>query len=107
MGRDLGRDRDYSEEVAATIDSEVRSIIEDSYVRAKEILAEHKDRLESVTEALLEIETLNKEQFEAIMSGQEIDLETAKAGSETPVAAYNEEENRVIKTKTEPVVGLE
>ena len=107
LGRDLGRDRDYSEEVAATIDSEVRSIIEDSYVRAKEILAEHKDRLESVTEALLEIETLNKEQFEAIMSGQEIDLETAKAGSETPVAAYNEEENRVIKTKTEPVVGLE
>ncbi len=67
LGRDYGTGRDYSEETAAAIDSEVRRIIGEAYDRAKSILSEHIDRLHFVASYLLTHESMDGDQFEAAM----------------------------------------
>ena len=66
LGRDMGHQRDYSEEIAAAIDEEVRNLIEAAHQDAYEILFDNRDVLDSLVTALLEKETLNKEQVAAI-----------------------------------------
>ncbi|SHH42564.1 cell division protease FtsH [Caloranaerobacter azorensis DSM 13643] len=68
LGRDLTRSRNYSEEVAAAIDKEMRSIIDKAYHTAEKLLKENIDKLHRVAEALLEKETLNAEEFEEIFN---------------------------------------
>ncbi|MGB9977388.1 ATP-dependent zinc metalloprotease FtsH [Thermovenabulum sp.] len=63
LGRDLARGRNYSEEVAAEIDREVRNIIERCYDRARNLLTENINKLHKVAEALLEREKLSEEEF--------------------------------------------
>ncbi|TYP58735.1 cell division protease FtsH [Thermosediminibacter litoriperuensis] len=63
LGRDLARGRNYSEEVAAAIDKEVRSIIDKCYSKAKTLLSENINKLHKVAEALLEREKLTEEEF--------------------------------------------
>jgi len=69
IGRDLGRSRNYSEEVAAEIDNEMRTLINHAYVTAESLLKNNIDKLHKVAEALLEKETLKGEEFEAIFTG--------------------------------------
>jgi len=66
LGREISEQRDYSEFVAQKIDQEVRDIVSQAYGQAKEILTSYKDKLIEVAEKLLEVETLSREQFEAI-----------------------------------------
>ncbi|HHV17573.1 MAG TPA: ATP-dependent metallopeptidase FtsH/Yme1/Tma family protein [Thermoanaerobacterales bacterium] len=63
LGRDLTQGRNYSEEVAASIDKEVRSIIEKCYDTAKRLLSENINKLHKVAQALLEREKLDEEEF--------------------------------------------
>jgi cell division protease FtsH len=70
LGRDFVEDRDYSEEVARQIDDEVRSIVEHCRQRATELITQHRGTLDDVVKALLERETLNREEFLAIMEGR-------------------------------------
>jgi cell division protease FtsH len=69
LGRDLAEQRDYSEEVAEQIDAEVRAIVEGAYIRVRELLSVHIDKLHLVAKALLEQETLNREELEAVFVG--------------------------------------
>lgn len=63
LARDLStRSRNYSEETAQAIDEEIRTLIESAYARCRSILLENRDKLDKLTEALLEYETLNGEQ---------------------------------------------
>ncbi len=66
IGRDFGRTRNYSEEVAAAIDKEIRSIIDAAYERAQKIIIEHRAAFDHITKALLEKETLKGEEFRAL-----------------------------------------
>jgi len=66
LGREISEQRDYSEFVAQKIDQEVREIVSNAYAQAKEILVTYKEKLIEVAEKLLEVETLSREQFEAI-----------------------------------------
>lgn len=66
LGREISEQRNYSDEIAYEIDKEVRSIIDNAYTRAKKILAEHKDKLQEVSELLLQKETLEGDEFEAM-----------------------------------------
>jgi len=66
LGREISEQRDYSEYVAQKIDQEVREIVSQAYKQAKEILVTYKDKLIEVAEKLLEVETLSREQFEAM-----------------------------------------
>lgn len=70
LGNDYHTRKNYSEEVAAEIDEEIRRIIEESYAQAERILTENMDKLREVAEALLEVETLDGEQFEALYTGE-------------------------------------
>src|SRR6478609_4191940 len=66
LGREMGHQRDYSEEVAALVDEEVKKLIEAAHNEAWEILVENRDVLDNLVLALLEKETLNKEQIAEI-----------------------------------------
>jgi len=67
LGRDLARDRDYSEEVAAAIDREVRRIIDECHERAKAILVENKDKLILLANTLKERETLERHEIDELL----------------------------------------
>ncbi|MFE4371359.1 ATP-dependent zinc metalloprotease FtsH [Streptomyces sp. NPDC056835] len=68
LGREMAHQRDYSEEVAALVDEEVKKLIETAHNEAWEILVENRDVLDNLVLALLEKETLNKEQIAEIFS---------------------------------------
>jgi len=67
LGRDIARDRNYSEEVANKIDKEVRKIIDRCYTRAKEILEKHINTLHAIAKKLMEQETLEADEFKKLM----------------------------------------
>jgi len=67
VGMEFGQSREYSEEIAAKIDREVASILAKCYEKAKHILTDNKDKLELLTQALLEQETLNRAEFVSLM----------------------------------------
>ena len=66
IGRDLAHTRSYGENVAATIDEEVKRIIDESYAKAKTIILEHKRILDSCADLLMEKEKITREEFEAL-----------------------------------------
>ncbi|MDR2179372.1 MAG: ATP-dependent zinc metalloprotease FtsH [Synergistaceae bacterium] len=72
LGRDISEDRDYSEEVAYAIDQEVKAIIDSCYAKAKAILLENQALLDRIAGILLERETLDGKEFEALMNGEEL-----------------------------------
>ena len=83
IGRDFGRtSRDYSEDVAKTIDNEVKAIIDDAYAQAKSILEEHMDVLHKCAKLLLEKERIDREEFEALFEPDGVVLEKKEAVSE-------------------------
>lgn len=67
LGRDFGHERNFSEEVASKIDKEIKTIVEERYEIAKQLLIENRDIMEEVAKILLEKETLDKDEFEEIM----------------------------------------
>lgn len=67
MGRDFGHQRDYSEQVAFEIDEEIKSIVEERYALAKQLLTENRDMLERISKELLDKETIDDKEFEQIM----------------------------------------
>ncbi|MBE6032132.1 MAG: ATP-dependent metallopeptidase FtsH/Yme1/Tma family protein [Clostridiales bacterium] len=70
LGKDFSTRKNYSEEIASEIDKEIRSIIESSFARAEQLLTDNIEKLHEVAQALLEIETLDGEQFEELFSGK-------------------------------------
>ena len=66
LGREISEQRDYSEAVAEKIDEEVRKIVQESYELARRLLTQHRDYLDAVAKKLLEVETITREEFEAI-----------------------------------------
>lgn len=66
LGREISEQRDYSESVAEKIDKEVRSLVNDAYLKAQEILKKYHTELDAVAQKLLEVETLSKDEFEKI-----------------------------------------
>ncbi|MGQ9732455.1 MAG: ATP-dependent zinc metalloprotease FtsH [Candidatus Zipacnadales bacterium] len=67
LARDMIEERNYSEEIARKIDLEVRELIEGSMARARDILVEHRDQLDNLVKVLLEKETLEREEVEAVL----------------------------------------
>ncbi len=70
LGRDIMEDRDYSEDVARAIDEEVRAIIDQGYERARRILTDNREKMDEICVILLEKETLTREEFTALLSGE-------------------------------------
>jgi cell division protease FtsH len=81
LGREFSSEPDYSDEIAREIDDEIRRIIESAHVQAKDILSERRVALEKLSEILIKRETIEREQFEALLDGQ---TEEQVFGAEAP-----------------------
>jgi cell division protease FtsH len=68
LGREISEQRNYSDEVAEQIDAEVRRIIDRAYFRAKETLTTYRDKLDTLSQLLMETETVDKQQFDALFA---------------------------------------
>jgi cell division protease FtsH len=68
LGREIGEQRNYSDDVAKMIDEEVRAIIEHGYARARQVLTEHKSRLIALADKLIAEETVEADEFETLFS---------------------------------------
>jgi cell division protease FtsH len=75
LARDFQKARDFSEKTAQEIDSEIKTIIDTAYQRAKTILQGNKEKLESIAKALLEFETLDAEDINKLLKGEKISRE--------------------------------
>ena len=95
LGRDYGHQRDYSENVASIVDSEIREMIENAHQEAFDILVTNREILDLLVEELLEKETLNKE---------EIEVAFKKVKKVKPRAAWTGSQNRV--PSNQPPVAL-
>lgn len=82
LGRDYSQGRNYSENVAAEIDGEIRELIDTSYENAKQILLNHRDQLDKVAHYLMEHEKIDGEDFYKLMNGESLDDNTVAPVSE-------------------------
>ncbi len=82
LGRDYSQGRNYSENVAAEIDGEIRELIDTSYENAKQILLNHRDQLDKVAHYLMEHEKIDGDDFIKLMNGEPLDDNTAATVSE-------------------------
>jgi cell division protease FtsH len=72
LGREISEQRDYSDAVAEQIDAQVMAIIEEQYERARELLEKNREKLDLVATTLLDVETLEAEDFVALLEGKDI-----------------------------------
>lgn len=82
LGRDISRDRNYSDAIAFAIDKEASQYMESCYQKAEKILTDNMDKLHQIAERLMEKETLEADEFEAIMTGQPVDGEESTAAED-------------------------
>jgi cell division protease FtsH len=90
LGRDMGAEPDYSEEIAREIDDEIRRVIEEAHERAITVLGKHLDELHGITELLIERETIDKDHFERLLAG------------ESPESVFAEDEEQQTEPEKEP-----
>jgi cell division protease FtsH len=83
LGREISEQRDYSETVAEKIDEEVRRLVQEAYERAEDILSTYRAQLDKVAEALIDLETIDREKFEQLFSEQ---VDPKNSGTPVPVA---------------------
>jgi cell division protease FtsH len=91
LGREMGHEPDYSDEVAREIDEEIRRVIEEAHDRATRVLQEHMDDLHRIGAILIERETIDKDQFERLTAGES---EETVFPDETPEPEPEPEEER-------------
>jgi cell division protease FtsH len=72
LGREISEQRDYSEQVAQEIDHEVQSLVREAYDRATELLVTHRDKLNLIAQQLIERETLEEADFQALFEKPEM-----------------------------------
>jgi len=96
IGRDYQTTKSYSEKVAGTIDDEVKLLIDKAYAHCKQLLSDNADKLHALVAYLLDKESINGDQFEALMEGREIgesSVTTLFDGFEEPAEPAVEPEN--------------
>lgn len=93
LGKDFSTKRNYSEELASIIDKEIKDIVEKGYAKAEKILRENIDKLHEIANKLLEVETLDADDFEAIFSGEQVNL------SKDDESDVIEEKDDIVKEK--------
>jgi cell division protease FtsH len=81
LGRDLGEQRNYSEEVAAIIDEEIRSIVDHGYQTAKSILTKQRGKMDAVVERLKVVETIDGKELDEIIAAEEPSAPAAASSS--------------------------
>ena len=101
LGREMGNEPDYSEEIAREIDDEIKRVIEEAHELAITVLTEHMAELHKISAILIERETIDKDQFERLLAGapeEEIFAEDEQPEAEAPA----DEPKRLPKPKPRP-----
>jgi cell division protease FtsH len=106
VGRDMGRGRNYSEDVASAIDQEMRRLIDVAYHKAEKLLKENMETLHRLAQALLEKETLDAREFESVFLGEEIE-EVLEEETEEVEEIVEETEETLDETVEETVKEAE
>jgi cell division protease FtsH len=109
LGREFSAEPDYSDEIAREIDDEIRRIVEDAHQTARTLLEDNREGLDRVSKILLERETIEAEQFVALLEGKPED-EVFPPDEEEPPAAPAEEEKSAARKgpvpRVQPKPGL-
>lgn len=108
LGRDISRQRNYSEEVAARIDKEVSKMVEECYSKAERLLRENSTTVERIVSALKKFETLHADQIKRLMRGEDITGDPEKDRIEESDSSDGDQDNKegIITTfKPEPQNG--
>jgi len=74
MGRDIASDRDFSDTTAATIDEEVKDLVERAYQRAKDVLVENRGILDKLAQMLVEKETVEADELQEVLNSSDIKM---------------------------------
>jgi cell division protease FtsH len=98
LGRDMGAEPDYSDEIAREIDDEIRRVIEESHEAAHRVLQEHIEELHRISAVLIEHETIDAEQFERLLAGEAEDAVFPDEPVEAEPEAPAEEKKRAPTT---------
>jgi cell division protease FtsH len=108
LGRDYGAEADYSEEIAREIDDEIRRVIEEAHEQALTVLREHMDDLHKISAILIERETIDREQFERLLAGEDegaVFPDEAPAESDTPKPQEEPKRQRQPRPRPFPLPG--
>jgi cell division protease FtsH len=117
LGRDFGATPDYSQEIAFEIDKEVRRMIDSAFDRAKTIVEEQRDKLDLMAQALIDRETLDKDELDAIFGGTweeylaketaEREAAEAEAAADKPKRTRRKKPDDAVVAPTEVPPGAE
>jgi cell division protease FtsH len=108
LGRDYGAEADYSEEIAREIDDEIRRVIEEAHELALAVLREHMDELHKISAILIERETIDKDQYERLLAGEDeasVFPDEAPAEAELPQAEEEPKRQRQPRPRPFPLPG--
>ena len=103
LGREMGAEPDYSEEIAREIDDEIRRVIEEAHDLAVKTLKEHMEDLHRLSAILIERETIDKDQFERLLAGESAEEVFPEELPAAPDAAPTEEPKKRPQPKPRPV----
>jgi cell division protease FtsH len=108
LGREMGNEPDYSDEIAREIDDEIRRVIEEAHQNAHRVLREHMEELHKLSAILIERETIDKDQFERLLAGEDQAsvFPEEELVAEAPAPQTEEERKRQPKPQPRPVPGL-
>jgi len=106
LGRDMGSQPDYSEEIAREIDDEIRRVIEEAHDTATRVLREHMDELHNLSLLLIEHETIDKDQFERLLAGEDVaTIFPEEVASVTPPAIETPEKKPAPRPSPRTIPG--
>jgi cell division protease FtsH len=109
LGRDFGAQADYSEEIAREIDDEIRRVIEESHELALTTLREHMDELHKISLVLIERETIDSDQFQRLLAGEDeasvFPAPEAEAAASEPQPHEEPKRERQPRTRPFPLPG--
>jgi cell division protease FtsH len=100
LGRDMGSEPDYSDEVAKEIDDEIRRVIEEAHTSATTVLRAHMEELNRLSAILIERETIDKDQFERLLAGESEESVFPPEETPAPVVEGEPERDRPIPKPT-------
>ena len=105
LGRDMGSEPDYSEELAKDIDDEIRRVIEEAHASATEVLRAHMDELHRFAAILIERETIDKDQYERLLAGESEESVFPEEVPEEPELEPEADKKPKLKPQPRPIPG--
>ncbi len=105
LGREMGAEPDYSEEIAKEIDDEIRRVIEEAHDKATTVLREHMDELHQLSAVLIERETIDKSQFERLLQGEAEESVFAEEPTSSDEPTPEPEKKPALRPSPRPLPG--